>query len=78
MDRGSTRFGPPLSSKVLIYGYRNFEKSETELTASVLKKDPKHTKKLKERFLIRRNRKKRANFRGNPLLQATYNTTENS
>ena len=35
-------------------------------------------KRLKERFLIRRNRTKRANFRGNPLFQATYNTTENS
>ena len=30
------------------------EKSATELTASVLKKDPKH-KRLKERFLIGRN-----------------------
>ena len=39
---------------------------------------PKHTR-LKERFLIRRNRTKRANFRGKPLFQATYkNTTENS
>ena len=36
-------------------------------------------KTLKERFLIRRNRTKRANFRGNPLFQATdNNTTENS
>ena len=36
-------------------------------------------KRLKERFLIRRNRTKRANFRGKPLFQATYNnTTENS
>ena len=36
-------------------------------------------KRLKERFLIRRNRTKRANFRGSPLFQATYNnTTENS
>ena len=48
-------------------------KSETELTASVLKKDPKHTN-LKERLFIGRNRKIRAKFRGNPLFQATYNT----
>ena len=33
-----------------------------------------HThKRLKERFLIRQNRTKRANFRGSPLFQATYN-----
>ena len=30
-------------------------------------------KKLKERFLMRRNRTKRANFRCNHLFQATYN-----
>ena len=35
-------------------------------------------KRLKERFLKRWNRTKRANFRCNPLFQATYNTTENS
>ena len=35
-------------------------------------------KKLKERFLIRRNRTKHANFRCNHLFQVTYNTTENS
>ena len=29
--------------------------------------------RLKERFLIGRNRTKRANFRGSPLFQATYN-----
>ena len=33
---------------------------------------------LKERFLIRRNRTKRAHFRCNYLFQAMYNTTENS
>ena len=32
-------------------------------------------KGLKERFLIRRNGTKRANFRGSPLFQATYKTT---
>ena len=35
-------------------------------------------KRLKERFLIRRNRTKRANFLCNHLFQATYNTTQNS
>ena len=35
-------------------------------------KTSKTHKKLKERFLIGRNRTKRANFRGNPLFQATY------
>ena len=55
------------------------KKSETELTASVLKKRSKTHKRLKERFLIRRNRTKRSNFRGSPLFQATdNNTTENS
>ena len=34
-----------------------------------------NTQKIKERFLIRRNQTKRANFRGNSLFQATYNTT---
>ena len=53
--------------------------SETELTTSVLKKRSKTHKRLKELFLIRRNRTKRENFRGNPLFQATYdNTTEKS
>ena len=44
--------------------------------------DPKRLKsykRLKECHLIRRNRTKRAKFRGKPLFQATYNnTTENS
>ena len=35
-------------------------------------------KRLKERFLIIRNRTKHANFRCNHLFQATYSTTENS
>ena len=35
-------------------------------------------KRLKERFLIRRDRTKRANIRCNHLFRATYNTTENS
>ena len=35
-------------------------------------------KRLKEHFLIRRNRTKRANFQCNHLFQARYNTTENS
>ena len=54
-----------VTEKVEILG---MEKSETELTASVLKKRSKTHKRLKERFLLRRNRTKRANFRGNPLF----------
>ena len=58
------------------------KKSETELTTSALekkKKDPKHTKRLKQRFIIGRNRTKRAHFRGSPLFQATHNRkTENT
>ena len=53
------------------------KKSATELTASVLKKnkkkEPKHTRDEKDAFLIGRNRTKRANSRGSPLFQATYN-----
>ena len=49
------------------------QKNLKQLTASVVKKDPKTHKRLKENFLIRRNRTKCANFRGNPLFQATYN-----
>ena len=45
------------------------EKSESELTASVLKKDPKH-RRLKEHLLIGRNRIKCASFQGSPLFQA--------
>ena len=42
-------------------------------------KRSKTHKRLQERFVIRRNRTKRANFWVNPLFQATYNnTTENS
>ena len=40
--------------------------------------DPKTHKRLKERFLIRWNRTKRANFQCNYLFWATYNTTENN
>ena len=56
-----------------------------QLTVSVLKKtttkqqqqqqkqtNKQTNKRLKERFLIGRNRTKRANFRGSPLFQATY------
>ena len=49
------------------------KKSETVLTASVLKKRSKTHKRLKERFLVRRKRTKRANFRGGPPFQARYN-----
>ena len=51
----------------------NNKKTETELTASVLKKRSKTHTKLKERFLIGRNSTKRANFRGSPLFEATNN-----
>ena len=44
----------------------------TQFLKIIISLDPKH-KKLKERFLIGRNRTKRANFRGSPLFQATYN-----
>ena len=37
------------------------------------KERPKTYKRLKERFLIGRNRTKRASFGGSPLFQATYN-----
>ena len=51
-----------------------------KLTASVLKKKKKKKnsethKRLKERFLIRRNKTKRANFRASPLFEATYKST---
>ena len=49
------------------------KKSETELTANVLKKRSKTHKRLKERFLVGPNRTKRANFRGSPLYHAMYN-----
>ena len=42
-------------------------------TALLQKKRSKAHKRLKERFLIGRNRTKRANFRESPLFQATYN-----
>ena len=55
-----------------------FFKSETELTASVLKKRSKTHKRLRESFLNRWNRPKRVNFWGSPLFQVTCNnTTEN-
>ena len=55
------------------------KKSETELTARVLEEEKrtKARKRLKERFLTGRNRTKRANFRGKPLFQATYNRKTN-
>ena len=37
-----------------------------------------NTLEIKERFLIRRNMTKRANFRGSPLFQATYNNNNNN
>ena len=51
-----------------------WRKSETELTASILKKDPKKHKRWKECFWIWRNRTECAHFWGSPLFQATHNT----
>ena len=48
------------------------KKLETELTASVLKKDPKHTGDWRKCFLTGQNRTKHAHFLGN-LFQASYN-----
>ena len=45
-------------------------------TSQIIRTQAKRSKthrRLKERFLIGRNRTKRANFRGSPLFQATYN-----
>ena len=53
-----------------------FFKSETELTAGILKKRSKAHKRLKERFLIRQNRTKRANFRGSLLFQVRTTTQQ--
>ena len=43
-------------------------------TRCTLSKRSKTHKRLKERFLTGRNRSKRANVRGSPLFQATFNT----
>ena len=40
--------------------------------------DPEHTRIKTERFLMGQNRKKRANFQGSPLFQATYNIKTNN
>ena len=88
MTRGSTHKDNPIQTNSLTHCYDPYhsmseedlekrmkkKKSETELTASVLKKKRSKThKRLKERFLIRRNRTTRANFRRSRLFQATYN-----
>ena len=54
-------------------GGGNLKNSETEWIASVLKKRSQTHKKLKECFLIGRNRTKCANFQESPPFQATYN-----
>ena len=56
-----------------MYGPDVGKKSETELTARVLKKRSKTHKRFKERCLTGRNRTKRAHFRGGPLFHAAYN-----
>ena len=50
------------------------DRAETAKDRAETAKDrPETLKILKERFLFGRNRTKRANFRGSPLFQATYN-----
>ena len=55
----------------------SYSKSEFQFQVNEIGSRSKTRKRLKERFLIRRNRTKRANCRCNHLFQATYNTTEN-
>ena len=64
---------PQTSSRLLLNTHNKTAERQTKRVIG-----SKTHKRLKERFLIRRNRTKRANFRCNPLFQATYNTTENS
>ena len=56
----------------------NLASSQTSPASQRKEYRSKTHKRLKERFLIRRNRTKRANFRCNNLFRATYNTTENT
>ena len=62
-----TSYLPKCKSRI-IPKKKKKKKSETKLTATVLKKRSKTHKRLKERFLIGRNRTKRANFRCIHLL----------
>ena len=50
----------------------NVNRSRSSTNGSSSRRSKTH-KRLKERFLIGRNRTKRANVRGSPLSQATYN-----
>ena len=56
----------------------NLASSQTSPASQRKEYRSKTHKRLKERFLIRRNRTKRANFWCNNLFRATYNTTENT
>ena len=58
-----------VSGRSLALKKKRREKSETELTASVLEKDRKHTKGLVKTG-------QGANFRGDPLFQATDKTKQ--
>ena len=56
-------------------GY-NRGKGHTRVRVNTPHGSPKH-KRLKERFLLGRNRTKRAHFRGSPLFQSAYNIKQN-
>ena len=58
--------------------YQSSGSSFRAFFVKVTKERSKTHKRLKERFLIRRNRTKRANFRCNHFFRAMYNLTENS
>ena len=77
--RGNLHFcihGSHWGNSLQISTYQSFitvktnKKTETELTAGVMKKDQKQTKKMKQPFLIRLNKTKCTNFQGNPLFQS--------
>ena len=53
-------------------------KSEARMTASVLKQDPNTYKRLKRTLICYDTDKQFANFRGNPLCQATKRHLNNS
>ena len=61
-----------------VWGQFRYVKARHAVQCCAAYSGSKTHKRLKERFLIRRNRTKRANFRCNHLFQATYNATENS
>ena len=52
-----------------VYSLKKKKKSETELSASVLKKRSKHARGYKECIIIGQDKTKCTNFQGNPLFQ---------